>query len=47
MAGEGVMVVHGGRDKFGPLADLHLFRFGAHPAGGHRPLAERATSHLL
>jgi hypothetical protein len=24
-----VMVVHGGRDKAGPLDDLHLFRFGA------------------
>ncbi|ELR21035.1 Leucinezipper-like transcriptional regulator 1 (LZTR-1), putative [Acanthamoeba castellanii str. Neff] len=27
--GGGVMVVHGGRDKAGPLADLHLFRFNS------------------
>jgi hypothetical protein len=26
--GDGVMVVHGGRDKAGPLADMHLFHFG-------------------
>jgi hypothetical protein len=49
MDGEGVMVVHGGRDKSGPLADLHLFRFGVRTrlAGLWYALRERHISLAL